>query len=321
MSRFLALLTMGLLAAACATTPRSPDGFVFGVMGDAPYSVGEEKPFVEMIQRMNGEPLAFVIHVGDIKAGSNSRCTDALFAQRREWFDTSTHPLIYTPGDNEWTDCRRKTNGADDPLERLQKLRDVFFAGRSTLGRVELPTEAQDDAAPGCHSYPENRSWVFGRVRFATVNVPGSRNNEGFDPSSDAEAQCRNAANGRWIDRAADLAERNDDRALVIATQADPWISDIPAYRDLIAHIGALARRLRRPVMFVHGDTHTYRYDTPFKDASGAVIPNAIRLETYGSPFVGWVRVIVDPADPSLFNAQSMLQAIVPPIGGRGAPD
>jgi hypothetical protein len=305
-----------LLATACATGPRSPEGFVFGVMGDAPYSAGEEKPFVEMIERMNGEPLAFVIHVGDIKAGSNSRCTEALYLQRKAWFDTSTHPLIYTPGDNEWTDCRRKSNGAADPLERLVKLREVFFAGRSTLGRVELPTQAQTDAAAGCHAYPENLTWSFGRVRFATVNVPGSKNNEGFDAASDAEAVCRNAANRTWIDRAADLAERDNDRALVIATQADPWLNDIPAYRDLIAHIGDLARRLHRPVMFVHGDTHTYHYDTPFKDASGTPIANALRLETFGSPLVGWVRVIVDPADPALFSVQPMLHAIVPPFGG-----
>jgi len=318
MNRWIALiLCMGL--AACASGPRSPEGFTFGVMGDAPYSKGEEKPFVEMIERMNGEPLAFVIHVGDIKAGSNSRCTEELFQERKGWFDQSTHPLIYTPGDNEWTDCRRKTNGADDPLERLQRLREVFFAGRRTLGKVELPTEAQDDAAPGCHSYPENRMWTFGRVRFVTVNVPGSRNNEGWDAASDAEAQCRNPANRRWIDRAADLVERNDDRALVIATQADPWLDDIPAFRELIAHVGALAQRLHRPVMFVHGDTHTYRYDTPFKDASGTTIASALRLETYGSPLVGWVRVVVDPGDPALFSVQPILHAVVPPsIGGSG---
>ena len=316
----MAVLALALLASACATAPRSPEGFEFGVMGDAPYSAGEEKPFVEMIERMNGEPLAFVIHVGDIKAGSHSRCTEELFQRRKAEFDASAHPLIYTPGDNEWTDCRRKTNGADDPLERLQRLREVFFAGRSTLGRVELPTESEDEAAPGCHAYPENRIWSFGRVRFATVNIPGSRNNEGFDAASDAEAQCRNAANRRWMDHAADLAERAGDRALVVATQADPWLNDIPAYRELIAHVGALAQRLHRPVLFVHGDTHRYRYDTPFRDAAGAPIANALRLETYGSPLVGWVRVTVDPTNPALFSAESMLQAIVPSFGG-GAPD
>jgi len=315
-----AALALALLAAACASAPRSPEGFEFGVMGDTPYSAAEEEPFVEMIGRMNGEPLAFVIHVGDIKAGGHSPCTDELFLRRKAQFDASAHPLIYTPGDNEWTDCRRKTNGAGDPLERLQRLREIFFAGRASLGRSEIPTQAQDDAAPGCHAYPENRMWSYGRVRFATVNVPGSRNNEGFDAASDAEARCRNAANRRWMDRAAELAEASADRALVIATQADPWVDDVPAYRELIAHVGALAQRLHRPVLFVHGDTHRYRYDTPFRDASGAPIANALRLETYGSPLVGWERVTVDPDNPALFSVESMLQAIVPPIGG-GAPD
>jgi hypothetical protein len=37
------------------------------------------------------------------------------------------------------------------------------------------------------------------------------------------------------------------------------------------------------------------------------------RLETYGSPFVGWVKVTVDPARPDLFSFEPRLRAIVPP--------
>ena len=314
MSR-LAAIALALALAACAAPPHSPEGFVFAVMGDAPYGAAQERPFVEMIERLDAEPIVFAIHVGDIKAGGNSPCTDELFARRKAEFDASAHPLIYTPGDNEWTDCRRKSNGAADPLERLAKLREVFFAGRRTLGRVELDTVAQNDRAPGCGAYPENLRWSHGRVTFTTVNVPGSKNNEGFDAASDAEALCRNAANARWIDDAADLVASGGDRALVIATQADPWLDDIASYRALIAHVAAVAQRLNRPVLFVHGDTHTYRFDKPFRDASGASVPNAIRLETYGSPLVGWVRVSVDPDNPALFTVEPMLQAIVPVLG------
>ena len=316
----LGALSLALLATACATGPRSPEGFVFGVMGDTPYSAGEEKSFVEMIERMNGEPLAFVLHVGDIKAGGNSPCTEELFLRRKAQFDASTHPLVYTPGDNEWTDCRRKTNGSADSLERLAKLREVFFDDRRTRGKAELRVDSEDDPTPGCGAYPENLMWSHGRVRFATINVPGSHNNEGFDAKSDAEAICRNAANRKWIESAAGLAERDADRALVIATQADPWVGDVASYHALVAHIGAVAQRLRRPVLFVHGDSHRYTFDAPFKDASGHPIANAIRLETYGSPFVGWARVVVDPGDPAIFSVEPMLQAIVPPVG-RGAPD
>src|SRR5882757_2988600 len=104
------LLAASLALASCASEPTSKDAFTFGVIGDTPYSEREEAPFLAAIERMNAQPLAFVVHVGDIKAGSNSRCSDELFEKRKAQFNLSTHPFIYTPGDNEWTDCRRATN-------------------------------------------------------------------------------------------------------------------------------------------------------------------------------------------------------------------
>ncbi|HEY4999920.1 MAG TPA: hypothetical protein VII36_12280, partial [Usitatibacter sp.] len=136
-----------LALASCASAPTSGDAFAFGVMGDTPYNEREEPHFLEMIERMNAEPLAFVIHVGDFKAGSHAPCTDELFARRKAQFDLSAHPLIYTPGDNEWTDCRRPTNGAMDPVERLAKLREVFFSGASSLGRERMDTTFQAKCA------------------------------------------------------------------------------------------------------------------------------------------------------------------------------
>ena len=65
--------------------------------------------------------------------------------------------------------------------------------------------------------------------------------------------------------------------------------------------------RLGRPVLFVHGDTHTYRVDRPFRDEKGDRVPNLTRLEVYGSPQVGWVRVTVDPNDSDLFRFEPSL--------------
>jgi hypothetical protein len=304
-----ALAVAAFALSSCALGPPAPGGFVFGVMGDTPYLEGEVPRVTAMIERMNAEPLAFVIHVGDIKAGSNSPCTDALFEERRAQLDRSTHPLVYTPGDNEWVDCRRKTNGGFDPLERLQRLREIFFA-RPHLGSGELEVASDKQVLSGCGGYPENRTWTYDRVRFATVNIQGSHNNERFDERSDAEALCRNAANGAWIEEAARLAQSENARALVIATQADPWVERARGFSELLAQIPAVARRLQRPVLFVHGDTHLYKYDTPFTDANGPM-PNASRLVTYGSPLVGWVRVTVDPASAAVFRVEPELQAIV----------
>jgi hypothetical protein len=48
------------------------------------------------------------------------------------------------PGDNEWTDCHRKTNGAFNALDRLTYLRSTMFAGRESFGRKTLVLEHQD---------------------------------------------------------------------------------------------------------------------------------------------------------------------------------
>lgn len=304
----LAGLALALLG-ACASPPRHPEAFSFAVLGDTPYSEREERAFERMIGRINAEPLAFVVHVGDFKGAGE--CSDALFARRKAQFDTFAAPLVYTPGDNEWTDCRRRSMGSGDPLERLAKLRQVFFAGPRSLGAATMPTEAQDRclappvAGCGCGAYPENRSWKRSGVRFVTLNVPGSENNEGFDPASDAEARCRNVANARWLERAIEASVAEHGRALVIAIQADPWRSTRGTYLALLARIEAGAARLGRPVLFIHGDTHTYVVDRPLQ---GPIT----RLETFGSPFVGWVKVDFEPDAPEVFSFEPHLEALVP---------
>jgi hypothetical protein len=306
-----------IVIAGCASGPPAPGGFHFAVMGDTPYNEREERAFVAMIERVNREPVDFVIHVGDIKGGGNSPCTDELYRTRRAQFDRSAHPFIYTPGDNEWTDCRRRSNGAMDPLERLAKLREVFFASSESLGTSHIATRMQSAclappvAGCGCGAYPENRLWTHAGVTFVTLNVPGDDDNTGHEAASDAEAKCRFEANRRWLDEAVRTAGAPDQRALAIAIQADLFENSAPrAYAPLRAAIVAAAARLNKPVLFIHGDTHIYRVDTPFTGADGFPVQAITRLETYGSPFVGWVDVTYDPGDPQLFRFAPHLEAL-----------
>jgi hypothetical protein len=306
-----------LALAACAhVRPTHPDAFDFAVMGDTQYNAAEERAFVAMLEAINREDLAFVVHVGDFLAGAS--CGDDVFAQRRREFDASAHPFIYTPGDNEWVDCRHKSRGEHDPAERLAKLREVFFADRWSLGRKRLETFAQDRCLePGpmgcrCPAHPENRFWSRARVRFVTLNVPGSENNTGYG-AGEEEARCRNEANAAWLERAVALSERGETLALVILLQANPWNSKRNAYGVLLRQIEDAARRLRKPVLLVHGDSHSQRVDTPFEDVLGNPLPGLVRLETFGSPFLGWVKVTVDPDDPHVFRFEPRLHAVVPP--------
>jgi hypothetical protein len=186
------------LAAGCAAQGTSPEAFTFAIIGDAPYKSREEPHFERMMERIDGEDVAFTIHVGDIGAGGVA-CSDAYYEKSLRRFERSRAPLIYTPGDNEWTDCR---GARFDPLERLGRLREVFFGDEYSLGRTKLPTEVQRDRAAECGAYPENRAWSRSGVRFVTINVPA--------PGRERNAATRRTAAG---ERAVAARKGRDPRA------------------------------------------------------------------------------------------------------------
>lgn len=125
-----AILGAALLAGCAATAER----FQFAVIGDQQYNAESEAQFPRLMEDIDRSDVEFVIHVGDFKPGASVPCDDALFRSRKQQFDASHHPFIYTPGDNEWTDCHNPKAGGFDPLERLAKLREIFFADSVAAG-------------------------------------------------------------------------------------------------------------------------------------------------------------------------------------------
>ena len=97
--------------------------------------------------------------------------------------------------------------------------------------------------------------------------------------------------------------------ALVVLTQANPWWTSGHEFDPFLAAMRGAAATFRGPVLLVHGDTHFYRADRPFRDGRGEVVENLQRLETWGSPFVGWVEVRVDPSRPEPFTFGPRLHA------------
>jgi hypothetical protein len=311
-----AALALLLLLGGCALRPAAPDAFTFAVMGDVPYGEEEELRFRGMVEALGAEPFAFVAHVGDFRGGDET-CSDALFRKRQAQFDASAHPFVFTPGDNEWSDCPG-LRGAPS-LERLARLREIFFATDTTLGLRRLPQRAQRACLSpavdgcGCGALPENRAWRVQRVAFVTVNLSGGRNNVGRGAATDAEAHCRDVGNARWLAQAAREAHESRAVGLVILTQANPWWTNGPEFDAFLDAVRQAAATYRGPVLLVHGDTHFYRADQPFRDALGEPVPNLQRLETWGSPFVGWVEVHVDPARPEPFTFTPRVHAATVP--------
>jgi hypothetical protein len=281
MNRFAAV------ALLCTALSAGAADFVFGVLGDTPYSREEEARFPDLVAEMNREPLAFVVHVGDFKS-SDSRCDDAVFLQRREWFDYFRHPFVFVPGDNEWTDCRRYSAGRYDPLERLGKLRELFHRSDASLGQRRIRLERQSA------QYPEHARWRSGALLFVALNVPGNANNARAMPD---EFSRRNAALLQWLEEAFRLARAENSGAVVIFMQANPWASPSSryyGYRELLSTLARETRDYRGEVLLVHGDTHRHRVDRPLRDpAGGAPLANFTRVEVFGYPTMNWVRIRV----------------------------
>lgn len=260
--------------------------FTFAALGDTPYTEEEEGRFVGMIAEINREKPAFVVHVGDFKSGW-SPCSDALYQQRAEWFALFHAPLIYTPGDNEWSDCWRALGATHDPLERLQKLRSLFFANGYSLGQQKLRLARQSAA------YPEHARWTHDAIVFATLNVPGGKNNLRMPE----EAAARGKALRHWIESTFEFARTHRHRAVVLAMQANPFLGNHAiggSYADLVQVIMREASRFKGEVLLIHGDTHRYRFDQPLIDLkTRRHVGNFRRLEVFGYPFMNWVRVRV----------------------------
>jgi len=156
--------------------------YAIGLWGDLPYSTTQATVGVpNLIADMNKQDLAFTAHNGDLKAGSNSPCDDTLYTQSLAYFNSLKAPAIFTPGDNDWTDCDRLSNGEFSSLERLDHERQVFFNTPFSLGRHRMRQKVQ--TAPMCLEVSglvpcvENRRWTVGGVIYATLNIPGSCNN------------------------------------------------------------------------------------------------------------------------------------------------
>ena len=302
------LQTLGLwlvLAGAALAQPLS-----FGLFGDTPYSHWERQHLPDLIGEMGREALAFVVHDGDIKSGS-SECSDQVLQDILAAFQASQHPLVYVPGDNEWTDCHRFSNGLYDPLERLAKLRELFFADDQALGQRPLVLQRQS-RDPAFASYRENVRWEAGGALFVGLNLPGSHNNyagSSFLGGPVPEFVARSAANRVWLAQAFAQARSQQQAGILIVIQANPGFEDFnagqghPGYQDFLTQLREETQAFSGQVVLVHGDTHRQQINQPMRDAaSRAVVTNFTRVETFGYPFFGWIKATVDATDPQVFR-------------------
>jgi hypothetical protein len=269
------------------------------VFGDVPYGEAQEATVGDLVAEVNDDPrVRAAVHLGDIKSGSTT-CSDERFEAVADVFANFEDPVVYTPGDNEWTDCHRPNNGSYDPLERLSAIRELFFAHPgATLGRHPMRVDHQP-------ALVENVRWIESRVAFATLHVVGSDNglapwtgNAAPTEAQAAEVQARTAETLEWVDATFDPAEARSLEGVVLMMQADTWNpAPTPGQQAVVDRIVARTGAFDGQVLLLQGDSHSYLADNP------TGLANFRRVVVHGEtlPFE-YLRLTVDRRDPDLFS-------------------
>ena len=271
------------------------------VIGDVPYGLEQEASVSLLVDAIYQDPhVRLALHLGDIKSGSTT-CADERFAAALATFESFKDPVVYTPGDNEWTDCHRANNGGYNPLERLAAVRATFFAEPgSLLGGRPATVDYQAELI-------ENVRWIESRVAFATLHVIGSNNGlSAWTGTGNAvptaeqveEVDARVAAALAWVDETFDAAEQNDLRGVVLAMQADTW-APVPssAQQAIVDRIATRTAAFDGEVLLLQGDSHTYVVDHPL------ALDNFTRIVVHGEtlPFE-YLRLTINPVRGDLFT-------------------
>ncbi|MCE7914167.1 MAG: hypothetical protein DYH15_05640 [Nitrosomonas sp. PRO4] len=317
---FLPLFTSGSFALA---TPEKQTQFA--VIGDMPYSDSEyallEQPdgaIAKAIKELNPPVL---IHLGDFKLARAS-CSNELFKDRyRQIAQLNPHKTVYTPGDNDWTDCDRLSLNFSqryDELERLAYLRQIFFQ------QDELQLGKNIPALIRQQNFIENARWEIDQVLFATLHLPGTNNGRAQinrSPVKDAldAADSRDKFNEEWLIQLFDTATSQPKiQAVVIAFHADIYEnendnkpactvkirSDCDGYHAIRALISRKAADFKKPVLVIHGDSLAYCLHQPYEKT-----PNLWRLNAPGDRvYIDANRIIFDSANQDMpFTVMGLL--------------
>lgn len=314
--------------------PAAAESFKFIALGDVPYyprNASEKKigdidgEYDELITAINARVPAFTVHVGDTKSGK-TKCSEEQLGNELARMGTFASPLIYTPGDNEWTDCQpddgsgdNKANKDGGPRGWLRRIRELYFADNHSLGgdKIGLVRQGATKDDPKT-SYVENARFRLDDVVVATVHVVGSNN--GFvadDFDAVEEFMRRDRADRTWLNATFAEAEATKAKAVIIALHGDIFRlgydekkkkdkAEFPrhsGHKNIGEEIVARAKQFGKPVLLVYGDSHTYTVCRPFQK----VAPNLQAVQVFGEDDINAVEITVDRDAKDAFTAEPVL--------------
>jgi hypothetical protein len=278
-----------------------PKEFSFGMIVNSSTKYADRAGLSSAIIETDADNLAFIVANG-IKSGDEA-CTDKLYTQRKAMLDDAKNGLILSLAASDWADCK-KSNGKSAAMERLSRLRELFFEDEFSLGGSKIPVLRQS-SIPKFRSYGENARWELGNIMFATINLPANNNHYLSEAGRNSEFEDRLIANRDWLKHIFRLAVRKKLDGIVLFSDGNPLLpaqlagsaksrNKRDGFAETRQQIIGLAARFLGKVLIVHA---------PGANAQSA--PNRIgwrnnlgMLEVRS----GWAKIIANPAAPMVFS-------------------
>jgi hypothetical protein len=305
------LVSGGALAARDARD--DDEAHRFAVIGHS-FADGGEAHLKKALDEADDKSTAFVVVTG-IK-GAKEGCGDKLYQQRRDLIGDARRPAIVVPAASDWTECRNSA-GRSNAIERLNRLRELFYAEPQSLGARKLALTRQS-MSPRFRSYAENAHWSVGKVLYAVLNLPANNNHYVTEAGRNSEYEDRMVANRFWLNRLFAIARRDKLEAIVLFAEGDLKALSQPT---------GLRALLRRAVPDNDGFAETRRQvlALALKFPGKVLLVDTAPLAKGTKPAIEWrgnlghvsvghdeIEMSVDPADKALFKIDEVEESSHP---------
>jgi uncharacterized repeat protein (TIGR02543 family) len=249
--------------ALCPLAAAQNQPITFSVMADIPYDSNEVLVLQQHVAEHNKySPSEFMAHLGDFRGSATSNCVESDYSVVANILKGLTVPCFIVPGDNEYNDC-------SNPPQAWTYWAQYFMGFENNFCGAPA-TEHQSIR-------PENFAFVRNGVLFIGINLVGGTVHDWN------EWNTRMQQDADWVNQQFQ-AKVSQVRAAVIFAQAGPnWKRDL-----FFTQFRQSAATFAKPVLFMHGDGHTWIQDQPFPE------PNILRVQVDdGGPTVLPVQVTI----------------------------
>lgn len=294
-----ALLALLLSCALAVTASAAAGDISFGVISHTVNAAPDAQALRAAIEQSDADNLGFVVANG-IKSAAEP-CSDQVYSDRKILLDSAKNGLVVSLAASDWADCRNAA-GKSLALERLSRLRELFFSEDFSMGASRIPLIRQS-TSPKFRSYAENARWEFGDILFATINLPANNNHYLSEAGRNSEYEDRQIANRHWLQRLFAHATYKKLSGIVLFCDGNPlWppparVLDrrgtFDGFADIRQRLTALSKKFPGKVLVVHGPL----------DAQSTTPSRISWRGNLGSLALhpGWVKISARDGNPMLF--------------------